>query len=146
VYLRPPPGAQHLAGGSGRVLCLRRALYGLRQASSAWNKRLESELTTKGFVQSNADPSLWILHGEHGATMAMFYVDDGVGLQALPTKLMRSWTWWHPCSQSAHSESLKIFLVLRYRVTEMRAPSASVRVACSHVQCCWCTQGHAHVS
>jgi hypothetical protein len=30
------------------------------------------------FVQSNADPSLWILHGEHGTTMAMFYVDDGL--------------------------------------------------------------------
>jgi hypothetical protein len=78
MYLRPPPGAQHLAGGSGRVLRLRRALYALRQASRAWNQSLESELSTKGFVQSNAEPSLWILHGEHGATMAMFYVDDGL--------------------------------------------------------------------
>jgi hypothetical protein len=78
VYLKPPVGAEHLAGGSDRVLRLRRALYGLRQATRAWNKRLEFELKAKNFVQSNADPSLWILHGEHGATMAMFYVDDGL--------------------------------------------------------------------
>jgi hypothetical protein len=78
VYLWPPAGAEHLAGGPGRVLRLRRALYGLRQASRAWTKRLKSELTAKGFGQSNDDPSLWILHGEHGAIMAMLYVDDGL--------------------------------------------------------------------
>jgi hypothetical protein len=32
VYVRPPRGWEHLAGGPGRVLRLHRALYGLRQA------------------------------------------------------------------------------------------------------------------
>jgi hypothetical protein len=27
-------------------------------------------------VQSDADPALWILHGEHGTVLSMFYVDD----------------------------------------------------------------------
>jgi hypothetical protein len=65
------------------VLRLQRALYGLRQASRAWNTRLEAELTRKGMVQSDADPVLSILHGKGGAVLAMFYVDGG--LAALTT-------------------------------------------------------------
>lgn len=76
VYIRQPHGAQ--LGRDGRVLRLHRALYGLRQASRAWNKRLEAELQGRGFVQSDSDPSLWILHGKGGVVLAMFYVDDGL--------------------------------------------------------------------
>jgi hypothetical protein len=47
VYMRPPMGAEGLAGGGSRVLHLKRALYGLRQASRAWNKRLKGELCGK---------------------------------------------------------------------------------------------------
>jgi hypothetical protein len=47
--MNPPVGAEGLAGGGGRVLYLERALYGLHQASRAWNKRLEGELRKKGF-------------------------------------------------------------------------------------------------
>jgi hypothetical protein len=32
----------------------------------------------KGFEQSDADPALWILRGESGAVLVMFYVDDGL--------------------------------------------------------------------
>jgi hypothetical protein len=78
VYLRPPAGLEGLAGVDGKVLRLQRAMYGLRQASRAWNKRLEAELTRKDLVQSDADPALWILHGKDGAVLAMFYVDDGL--------------------------------------------------------------------
>ena len=78
VYLRPPSGFEHLAGGPGRVLRLHRALYGLRQASRAWNKQLERELTARGFVQSDADPSLWLLRDAAGTVLTMFYVDDGM--------------------------------------------------------------------
>ena len=58
VYVRPPAGFEYLAGGPGRVLRLRRAMYGLRQAPWAWNKCLEAEQTKRGVVQSNADPGL----------------------------------------------------------------------------------------
>ena len=79
VYVRWPAGFEYLAGGPGRVLRLRRAMYGLRQAPRAWNKCLEAELTKRGVVcQSNADPGLWLIYGENGAVMCMFYVDDGL--------------------------------------------------------------------
>ena len=76
--MRPPAGFEYLAGGPGHVLRLRRAMYGLRQAPRAWNKCLEAERTKRGFVQSNAEPGLWLLYGENGAVMCMFYVDDGL--------------------------------------------------------------------
>jgi hypothetical protein len=76
VFIRQPAGAA--LGREGQVLRLHRALYGLRQAGRAWNQRLEAALRDKGFVQSDSDPSLWILYGERGAIMAMFYVDDGL--------------------------------------------------------------------
>jgi hypothetical protein len=78
VYVRPPRGCEHLAGAPGRVLRLGRALYGLRQAPRAWNECLASELRSRGFEQSNADPSLWIRKSENGMVLTMFYVDDGM--------------------------------------------------------------------
>jgi hypothetical protein len=71
-------GTAYLAGGKGRVLRLKRSLYGLRQAPRAWNKRLETELSKLDFVQSDADPSLWIPQGKDGVVLALFYVDDGL--------------------------------------------------------------------
>jgi hypothetical protein len=60
------------------MLHLRRALYGLRQAPRAWNKRLEAQLTARDFMQSNAGPSLWIFYSKGGAVLTMFCVDDGM--------------------------------------------------------------------
>ena len=77
VYVRPPAGVPHLAS-LGHVLRLLRALYGLRQASRAWHRKLEAELRARGFAPSDADPALWMLYGEGGVTLAMFYVDDGL--------------------------------------------------------------------
>jgi hypothetical protein len=78
VYVRPPRGWEHLAGGPGQVLQLYRALYGLRQAPRAWNERLASDLTSRGVVQSNADPGFWLLKSVDGVVLTMFYVDDGM--------------------------------------------------------------------
>jgi hypothetical protein len=33
-------------------------------------------------VQSDAEPALWILHGENGTVLSMFYVDDGLVVAA----------------------------------------------------------------
>jgi hypothetical protein len=72
-----------MAGGKDRVLKLGRMLYGLHQAPRGWSKKLENALRELGFVQSDTDPSLWLVKGDTGAVVAMFYVDDG--LVAAPT-------------------------------------------------------------
>jgi hypothetical protein len=61
VYLQVPTGLEGKLGKGGKVLRLCRAIYGLRQASRAWNVRLEGLFSRRGFVQSNADHSLLIV-------------------------------------------------------------------------------------
>jgi hypothetical protein len=78
VYLRVSAGLEGKLGKGGKVPRLRRVIYGLRQASRAWDKRLEGELSRRGFVQSNADPSLWNIHRKDGAVLSLLYVDAGL--------------------------------------------------------------------
>jgi hypothetical protein len=78
VFIRAPAGTKHLAGACGRVLRLRSALYGLRQAPRAWSKRLKGELRSRGFAESHADPLLWIKRRHNGIVLSMFYVEDGL--------------------------------------------------------------------
>jgi hypothetical protein len=78
VFIRALAGTEHLAGARGRVLRLHRALYGLRQAPRAWNKRLECELCCRGSVLSDINSSLWIICRDNGIVLSMFHVDDGL--------------------------------------------------------------------
>ena len=52
VYVQQPPGFV-VENGSGKVLKLRKALYGLRRAPRAWNARLDKELLKLGFVKKS---------------------------------------------------------------------------------------------
>jgi hypothetical protein len=78
VFTRASAFTKRLTGARGRVLRLRRALYGLRQMPRAWNKRLEGELRSRGFVQADADPSLRIIRRDNGILLSIFYVNDGL--------------------------------------------------------------------
>ncbi|WVZ54434.1 hypothetical protein U9M48_005226 [Paspalum notatum var. saurae] len=48
VFVAQPPGFV-IDGGSNKVLHLRKALYGLRQALRAWNAKLDAALAQLGF-------------------------------------------------------------------------------------------------
>ena len=75
VFIDQPPGFE--TGGAGIKCRLRKALYGLRQASRAWYEKLKKELLGLGFVQSKGDPSLFIQHREDGQVVNLLvYVDD----------------------------------------------------------------------
>lgn len=74
VYVIQPPGYEE---GSNNIAChLHKALYGLKQAPRAWHLRLKQELETMGFIQSKADPGLFISTAEDGTTLVLTYVDD----------------------------------------------------------------------
>jgi hypothetical protein len=76
VYMRQPPGFHR--GNRGDVCHLRKAIYGLRQAPRDWHMTLRGKLLARGFIVSESDPSMFLLHGDAGLVIAVVYVDDGI--------------------------------------------------------------------
>jgi hypothetical protein len=58
VYVQQPPGFV-VEKGSGKVLKLKKALYGLRQAPRAWNAKLDRELLSLGFVRNPLEHAVY---------------------------------------------------------------------------------------
>ena len=80
VYVHQPPG---------KVLHLRKALYGLRQAPRAWNAKLDSTLKGMGFEQSPHEAAIYRRGSAGNALLVGVYVDD---LVITGTKMRR---WQH---------------------------------------------------
>lgn len=73
--MEQPPGFRDETK-SDHVCCLRRSLYGLRQAPRQWYKKLFTAFTSLGFRMSAADSSLF-LFAKNGVTIyVLVYVDD----------------------------------------------------------------------
>ncbi|CAI7848567.1 unnamed protein product [Closterium sp. NIES-54] len=62
--------------GSGRVLKLKKALYGVKQASRQWYLKLRGVLEEIGFTPSTADHSLFMLGEGEQRSFMVVYVDD----------------------------------------------------------------------
>ncbi|CAN6310868.1 unnamed protein product [Urochloa humidicola] len=75
IYVQQPPGFA-VAGEEHKVLRLRKALYGLRQAPRAWNIKLDASLTSLGFTRSPSEHALYIKTTAHGRLIVGVYVDD----------------------------------------------------------------------
>lgn len=75
VYMKQPEGFDD---GSGRVCKLMRSLYGLKQAPRCCNMRFVDFLTNLEFMQSVADPCLFIRQKGVAKLMVALYVDDGL--------------------------------------------------------------------
>jgi hypothetical protein len=58
VYVHQPPEFA-IHDMEGKVLRLRKALYGLRQAPRAWNAKLDSTLKGVGFEQSPHEAAIY---------------------------------------------------------------------------------------
>nr|XP_036578045.1 polyprotein [Colletotrichum truncatum]KAF6785175.1 polyprotein [Colletotrichum truncatum] len=70
VYMELPPGYRVL----GRILRLRKALYGLRRSPLLWQRHLEKGLVERGFERVAGENCCW----QKGEVMFFFYVDDCV--------------------------------------------------------------------
>ena len=76
VYMKPPPG-MHISDPS--LVCkLQKSLYGLKQASRQWNRKLSSALLQLGYVQSTSNYSLFVKQTASYFTTLLVYVDDVV--------------------------------------------------------------------
>ncbi|CAB77909.1 putative polyprotein [Arabidopsis thaliana] len=75
VYMTPPPGLEDSIA-PGKVLRLRKAIYGLKQSPRAWYHNLSTTLKGKGFKKSEADHTLFTLQSDQGIIVALIYVDN----------------------------------------------------------------------
>ncbi|KAG7559386.1 Reverse transcriptase RNA-dependent DNA polymerase [Arabidopsis thaliana x Arabidopsis arenosa] len=93
VYMTPPPGLENLVA-SGKVLRLRKAIYGLKQSPRAWYHKLSSTLKANGFKKSESDHTLFTLQNDQGIVVVLIYVDDLIisgsnkeGIKSIKTSL-----------------------------------------------------------
>jgi len=87
VYMHQPSGFRDPTKPDHACL-LKRSLYGLKQSPRAWNQRFTQYACRIGFVQSKADPSLFVYHRANGTAYLLLYVDN-IGLTASSTKLLQ---------------------------------------------------------
>jgi hypothetical protein len=75
VYVHQPPRFA-IPGKEGKVLRMRKALYGLRQALRAWNAKLDSTLKGMGFGQSPHEAAIYRRGNGGNNLLVGVYVDD----------------------------------------------------------------------
>jgi hypothetical protein len=75
VYIRQPTGFI-IAGQEGKILRLRKALYGRRQAPRAWNSKLDNTLKKMDFVQSEHEHEMYRHNHSENILLVGVYVDD----------------------------------------------------------------------
>jgi hypothetical protein len=88
IYMEPPAGYNF----GNKVLILRKALDGLKQAARAWNDELKRVLHAEHVLVSSADASLFYLEREERRCFLLIYVDDGliVGVNEDVAAVMRA--------------------------------------------------------
>ena len=75
LYMEQPQGYV-VKGKEYCVYELRKALYGMKQASRMWRKVFNAFLESSGCVKSDADSSLYILKMDGSTVFILVYVDD----------------------------------------------------------------------
>lgn len=72
VYMEQPP---YFHDGTNKVWKLNKSIYGLKQASRQWHKKLKGVLNKCGFVRASYDPALFVDKETHKVLLFM-WVDD----------------------------------------------------------------------
>jgi hypothetical protein len=75
VYVHQASGFA-IPGKEGKVLCLRKALFGLRQAPRAWNAKLDSTLKRIGFMSSPHEATIYRRGNGENTLLVGVFVDD----------------------------------------------------------------------
>ena len=75
VFVRQPPGFA-VKGEEQRVLRLRKAFYGLRQAPRAWNAKLDATLGELGFQWCATEHALYTRRWGKEELVVGVYVED----------------------------------------------------------------------
>ena len=74
IYMRQAEGF-HI-GTPNTVCCLRKSLYGLKQAARQWNKKLHDAFASMGFKRLESDRSIYILLRGDVRIIVPIFIDD----------------------------------------------------------------------
>jgi len=108
VYMRMPPG--FYSNDPNKVCCLKRSLYGLRQAPRQWFAKLSSKLSEYGFIRSYADYYLFIYQQQDVFMALLVYVDDIVLASSNAPASQKFKAYLHACFSVKDLGPLKYFL------------------------------------
>lgn len=75
VFMSLLPGFEKRLG-SEKVCKFNKALYGLKQSPRAWFERFGKVVASYGFLQSQADHTIFYKHSKMGKVVLIVYVDD----------------------------------------------------------------------
>ena len=75
IYMEQPEGFK-VRGQERKVLRLRRAIYGLKQAALVWWRELANSLKELGFQRLYSDAGLFICRAKGTYVIVVAYVDD----------------------------------------------------------------------
>lgn len=75
VFMMQPEGLNNSANNN-YVLRLKRAIYGLKQASRVWYEKVENVLKVLGYKKSKYEPCVYMKYEGNFKTIVALYVDD----------------------------------------------------------------------
>ena len=88
IYMEQPPG--YIKKGEKDLVCkLNRSIYGLKQSSRCWNTVFKQYIKTINFIQSIADPCIFISGEEANLTIIAVYVDDLIIITKTPEAMKK---------------------------------------------------------
>lgn len=74
IYMQKPLG--YMCTNDKKILKLKKAIYGLKQASRAWHKKVDSCMLADGYIKSKIEPCLYLKCVGSSKTIVTLYVDD----------------------------------------------------------------------
>ncbi len=86
LYMEQPEGFK-VKGQEGKVLHLKRAIYGLKQAALAWWKALDKSMGELGFTCLRLDSRIFV--NKDQSIIVIIYVDDVLFLGTDKQKLLK---------------------------------------------------------
>jgi hypothetical protein len=75
IYIEQPEGFAK-RGQENQVCRLKKAIYGLKQASRTWNEKLHITLLEQGFKRTRLDAGIYVYSHDHAEVILIVYVDN----------------------------------------------------------------------
>jgi hypothetical protein len=85
VYVQPPFEIRPEL--NSKLMKLKKAMYGMRQAARCWWKFFKGKMEKLGYVTSELEPSLYHFCNLHGFIVIWLHFDNGFAMASSPAML-----------------------------------------------------------